>query len=154
MIVYRFAYPRYADDLSGTGAKLYGGRWNLPGIPLLYTSWSISLSLLEVLANAGTLKELQTIQLLELEIPVNGPVEEIKLAQLKKNWWSDFDYSQWMGSEILKQSNFFMLKCPSAIVENEHNYLINPTHTFFKKIKLKPKKDFRFDERLFKTSLT
>ena len=65
MIIYRFAHKKFAGDLSGTGAKLNGGRWNFTGIPVVYSSEHISLGLLEILANANTLDDLQNIQLLE-----------------------------------------------------------------------------------------
>ncbi|HXL54615.1 MAG TPA: RES family NAD+ phosphorylase [Chitinophagaceae bacterium] len=149
MIVYRFSHPKYANDISGTGAKLKGGRWNIIGLPLLYTSESISLCLLEVLANANTLEELQLIQLVEIDIPTNPSLHEIHLSQLKNEWWKDFEYSQWIGSEILKENKALVIKCPSAIIEMESNYLINPLHVSFKKIGVNVIKNFRFDERLF-----
>jgi RES domain-containing protein len=102
MIVYRFSHPKYADDISGNGARLKGGRWNLPGTALLYTSESISLGLLEVLANTSTLEQLQLIQLVELEVPDHSASHEIVPNKLKKEWWEDFEYTQWMGSEIIR----------------------------------------------------
>ena len=150
MIVYRFSHPKYAHDISGIGAKLKGGRWNSIGLPLLYTSESISLGLLEVLANANTLEELQSLQLVEIEIPSNASVHQLQLSQLKKEWWKDFEYSKWIGSEIIKENKVLVIKCPSAIIEIESNYLINPLHTSFKKVGINVIKDFRFDERLFK----
>ncbi len=150
MIVYRFAHRKFASELSGTGARLNGGRWNPPGIPVIYTSESISLALLEVLANAGSLQELQLLQLMEIDIPNIAGKQEIKLPNLKKNWFYDFDYTQWMGQEVLQTNKTVLLQCPSAIVHQEHNYLINPLHPDFKKIKLHTSTDFYFDERLFK----
>jgi RES domain-containing protein len=61
MILYRFAHRKFAKDLSGTGARLKGGRWNPPGIPVIYTSENISLALLEILANAQTIEDLRMI---------------------------------------------------------------------------------------------
>lgn len=150
MIVYRFAHRKFSHELSGTGARLKGGRWNPAGIPVLYTSEAISLALLEVLANAYTLEELQLLQLMEIAIPHNADQQEIKLQSLKKDWYHDFDYSQWMGQEVLKTNKPLLLRCPSAIVHREHNYLLNPLHRDFKKIKLNTVSDFYFDERLFK----
>ena len=149
MIVYRFSHPKYADDISGTGAKLVGGRWNLPGIALVYTSATISLALLEVLVNATTLEQLQVIQLMEIELPETA-VHEVNNAKLKKNWWNDFEYTQWMGTEILQSHAPLIIKCPSAVVDKEHNILLNPNHAQFNKVKIKASNSFRFDERLFK----
>ncbi len=154
MIVYRLAHFKYANDVSGTGAKLTGGRWNTPGIAMLYTSEHISLALLEVLANAHTLEQLQSVRLLEISIPVKADETEIKLGQLKTDWWNDFDYTRWIGDEMMKANEALIIKCPSAIINSEHNYLINPSHAHFKRVKATMKTDFRFDERLFKTSAT
>lgn len=152
MIVYRFAHQKFANELSGTGARLKGGRWNPVGLPVIYTSESISLALLEVLANALTLEELQMIRLMEIEIPATATAEyqDVKLQSLKKDWYHDVDYTQWMGQEILKTKKSLLFRCPSAIIHKEHNYLINPLHPDFKKIKLNSSADFYFDERLFK----
>lgn len=149
MIIYRFAHPKYASDLSGTGAKLVGGRWNPIGIPVTYASSHISLCLLEVLAHALNLQHLQMLHLTEITVPDNASVHEVKLSALKKDWYLDFDYTQWMGQEILKNSKALLVKCPSAIVHSEYNYLINPLHADFKKIKTRHNESFYFDERVF-----
>lgn len=149
MIFYRFAHRKFSHDLSGTGAKLKGGRWNPPGLPVVYTSESISLAVLEILANALTLQELQSVQLMQIEIPGNASCHEIKLQSLKRNWYKDFDYTQWMGQEIIRSQKALLCRCPSAIIQQEHNYLINTLHPDFKTVKLREAKDFDFDERLF-----
>lgn len=150
MILYRFAHKKFAEDLSGTGAKLVGGRWNLPGVAVIYTSESISLALLEILANAYTLESLQSICLMEIEIPNSIVPEEIRLQKLKKDWFRDIDYTQYLGTEILQASKTACIRCPSAIIHREHNYLLNPGQADFKKIKLLNSAAFYFDERLFK----
>ncbi|MES2004974.1 MAG: RES family NAD+ phosphorylase [Bacteroidota bacterium] len=151
MILYRFSHRKFAHELSGTGAKLVGGRWNPAGLPVLYTSEHISLALLEILANSHTLEELQVVQLMEIELPSNTQCHEIKLQSLKKDWHFDFDYTQWMGKEILQARKTLLCKCPSAIVHQEHNYLVNPLHPDFKKVNLRDTSDFHFDDRLFRT---
>lgn len=150
MILYRFAHRKFAKDLSGTGARLKGGRWNPPGIPVIYTSESISLALLEILANAQTLEDLQMIQLMEIEVPAQTHYHKIQLQELKKNWYRDFEYTQWLGKEILQLPQTLVCRCPSAIVHREHNYLLNPLHPDFKKVTLGNTADFYFDERLFR----
>lgn len=150
MILYRFSHRKFAQELSGTGARLKGGRWNPAGVSVLYTSESISLALLEVLANTYTLEELQMIQLMEIDIPNNAECQEIKLQSLKKGWYHDFDYTQWLGQEILQTKKTLLCQCPSAIIHKEHNYLVNTLHPDFKKVKLLNSADFYFDERLFK----
>jgi RES domain-containing protein len=152
MIIYRFSHASYAKDVSGEGARLKGGRWNNKGIPALYTSEHISLGLLEVLANANTIEELQSIRLMEIELQDSLSIETITLKQLKKSWYHNFEYTQWLGSELLKEKNALVLKFPSAVVHSEYNYIINPLHKDFKRIKLAGISSFYFDERLFKTT--
>ncbi len=67
MTVYRFANYKYASDISGTGAKIFGGRWNFEGWPVLYTSEHISLGLLEILANTDSITKLQEMRLVEIK---------------------------------------------------------------------------------------
>ncbi len=150
MIVYRFSQVRYKDDISGTGAKLWGGRWNNVGTPALYSSSTISLSLLEVLVNALTLKELNTLHLLKVEIPVSHESSIQTLTKLKANWYDDFDYTRWIGTEFLKGNEMLILQIPSSVIPEENNYLINPEHKDFGKVKLLTSEKFRFDGRLFK----
>jgi RES domain-containing protein len=154
MILYRFSHKKYAHDISGNGARLKGGRWNPAGLAAVYTSENISLALLEILANTYTFDALQTIQLMEIHIPDNASCQEIKLQNLKKDWHRDFDYTQWMGKEILQTQKTLLLRCPSAIVHKEHNLMINPLHPEYKKVKLHDATDFYFDERLFKQPIT
>jgi RES domain-containing protein len=151
MIVYRFSHKKFSTELTGTGARLFGGRWNPVGIPVVYASESISLALLEVIANAGSIDDLRMIQLTKITIPDSITSLQIQLDSLKKNWFADFDYTQWMGKEILLSSKSLLIQCPSAIIPQEKNYLINPMHPDSKQIKASILTSFRFDERRFKT---
>ncbi|MFW2478404.1 MAG: RES family NAD+ phosphorylase [Sediminibacterium sp.] len=149
MILYRFAHHQFAEDLSGTGAKLKGGRWNNAGTAVLYTSSSISLALLEVLVNTGSFDMLQLFKLMQLTLPDDAPVYSIETKTLKKSWHHDFEYTQWMGSEIIQDKNTLAIACPSAIVPQEKNFLLNPAHKDYNRIRLKEVSNFHFDERLF-----
>jgi hypothetical protein len=55
-----------------------------------------------------------------------------------------------MGKEILQTEKDIVISMPFSIVHKEHNYMINPLHADFKKVKLQSAKDFYFDESLFK----
>lgn len=148
MIIYRLAVEQFADDLSGTGAKLMGGRWNMPGMPVLYTTENISLAALEILVNAGRHYIPPTYRLLKLLVPDAVEYSSISKDKLKKQWKDDFEYTQWMGSEFLKQNKNLLMKVPSAVVDEEHNFLFNPGHSDFKKLKIIAASHFHFDKRL------
>jgi RES domain-containing protein len=149
MIVHRICNTAYSDDLSGTGAKLFGGRWNSKGFAMLYVAENISLAVLEMLVHSQFKDFAIELSILRISIPDAIEVKEIKLSKLKQDWIDDYSYTKFIGNEFVKSANNLLLKVPSAIVNEEHNFLINPLHTDFKKVKITEVKQFRTDKRLF-----
>jgi RES domain-containing protein len=147
MIIYRIVDTQYKEDVSGYGAKLYGGRWNPIGRSVVYCAEHISLCMLESMIYMMTDLSKREFSLVKISIP-NNNIQSIDYQSLKKKWIKDLDYTQWVGAQFLNQ-NGFILKVPSAIVEEEFNYLINPEHINFADIKIISAKPFIFDERLF-----
>lgn len=150
MIVYRISNAVYSDDLSGTGAKINGSRWNSKGIPALYTSQFISLAVLEMLVNTNFKDYAIPLDLMYINIPEEQTETTINLKNLKSNWKYDFEYTRYMGDEFFKQKETLILKVPSVVIQDEYNYIANPLHPDFKKIKIVKTKSFWPDERLFK----
>ena len=148
MIIYRLAIERFGTDISGTGSKLMGGRWNIKGVPVLYTTENISLSVLEILVNTERQHIPLTYQLLKLNIPDSVSYTTIQKGKLKEQWKDDFEHTQWIGTEFLNQNKMLILKVPSAVVDEEYNFLFNPVHPDFKKLKIISVNNFSFDKRL------
>ncbi len=148
MIIYRLAVEQYANDLSGTGSKLLGGRWNSINIPMLYTTQNISLAVLEIIVNTERIHIPKSYMLLKMNISDDLDLNTISNEKLKKNWKDDFEYTRFMGNEFIKQNKALILKVPSAVVNQEFNYLFNPLHKDFKKLKLLAINKFAFDKRL------
>ncbi len=149
MIVYRITNSLYKDDISGSGAKIKGARWNMPESSMLYTAENISLSALELLVHIGFNDIQNFYHLLTIYIPDSAPAGEINVGKLKTGWQEDEDYTAFMGTEFLRNNETLILKVPSAIIAEEHNYLVNPGHADFKKVKIKKSKQFIFDKRLY-----
>jgi RES domain-containing protein len=149
MIVYRISNTVYSDDISGTGAKLNGARWNSVGMPMLYTTQHISLAVLEMLVNTNFKDYSIALDLLYIQLPTNPSTTEIKLSKIKDNWKEDASYTKFIGDEFIKQQQSLLLKVPSAVINEEFNFLANPLHTDFKKIKIIKTKSFWPDQRLF-----
>lgn len=149
MIVYRLCIEQYKDDISGTGAKLFGGRWNSVGFPVLYTTENISLAVLEILVRTDINHLPLHYYLLKLDVPAHAEVTLIDKSKLKKEWKTDVSYTQWMGNEFVKSNKGLVLKIPSAIIDEEHNFIINSSHVDFKKVKITSSKKFIFDKRLY-----
>ncbi|UAY51442.1 RES family NAD+ phosphorylase [Ferruginibacter albus] len=151
MITYRITNSLYNNDISGNGAKINGGRWNSKGIPLLYTSQYISLTLLEMLVHSNFSNYTKSfgLDLLYIFIPDNSLVREINAEKLKKDWIEDVEYTRFIGDEFIKAKENLILKVPSVVVTEEYNFLLNPLHTDFKKIKINKTNPFKPDQRLF-----
>ena len=149
MIVHRICGEAHNDDISGTGSKLFGGRWNSKGIPMLYASEHISLSVLEMLVHNHFKDFSVPLSLLKISLPETTPINDIKLTKLKSDWQDDISYTKFMGNEFVKSTAQLILRVPSAVITEEFNLLINPLHKDFKKIKIVDVKTFRTDKRLF-----
>lgn len=149
MIVYRLSKEKFAKDLSGKGAEMVGGRWNSKGNPMLYTSHSIALCVTEIAVHVPLGILPKDYQLVQIEIPEEDFLE---IKRLPKDWQSypHSNSTQMIGDKFLKEKKFLVMKVPSATVQGEFNYLINPWHKDFNKIKIHKIENFNFDERLFK----
>ncbi|HMC86337.1 MAG TPA: RES family NAD+ phosphorylase [Chitinophagaceae bacterium] len=147
MIIYRLTTGEFAKDLSGEGSRLYGGRWNFVGNAALYTSEYISLCILEILVRTNKDTSPDRYALTSLKLPEDS-VSKIQLKNLKENWQVHPEYTQYIGDEFLKNNQALALKVPSAIVTQEHNFLINPLHTDFKKVEIIKSELLNLDKRL------
>ena len=116
---------------------------------MLYSTEFISLALLEMLVHTQFKDYAIPLDLVYLHLPENGTIKEITLPKLKSNWPEDEDYSRFIGDEFIKSKQALILKVPSAVVQEEHNFLVNPQHADFKKIKISKTTSFRPDKRLF-----
>lgn len=153
MLIYRISSLKYANDLSGNGAGLYGGRWNPRGINLLYTASNISLACLEYLAHNFHVMQTANICLSKIEIPDNSLIHEVTKDELPKNWrersYEPFTTQQ-IGLAFFERAQSYILKVPSAIVPDEFNYLLNPLHLEHKETTIQEQiTPFQLDARLF-----
>lgn len=149
MIIYRICNTLYSDDITGTGAKLYGARWNTKGTPMLYAAEHISLAVLELLVHSQFKYFSINLDLITIQLPSSFKAAEISINKVKENWDKDMGYTQFIGDEFIRNKQDLVLRVPSAIIQQENNLLINPLHPDFKKIKIIDTQSFKTDERLF-----
>ena len=147
MITYRLTTGKFANDISGTGAKINGGRWNPIGLAGLYTSQYVSLAILEILVRATRATAPNSYTLTSFEIPDNS-IYQIQFNKLKSEWKYDLNYTQGIGEDFLTDNQSLCLKVPSAIVPQENNFLLNPLHPDFKKVKIIASELLELDKRL------
>jgi RES domain-containing protein len=150
MIVYRLAKATYANDLSGRGAFLYGGRWNSPGVAMIYASESRALSVLEVAVHTPLGIAPDGYKLIELELYAKNL--KIYTPEILPEGWDSIppkETSQKLGNLFIQKGNFLLMKVPSAVVPGDFNMLLNPTHHDMKYVSITRISDFTFDERLY-----
>lgn len=141
---------KYADTaFSGEGAKKYGGRFNSVGTLVVYTSESISLATLELLAKAGRRQRLSS------RVVLSVTFEESQVIVYDKKdlpeGWDARPYgpsSQQATGEWIRSEKSLVLKVPSVVVPEEHNYLINPEHPDFDKLEFGEPRPLDPDSRL------
>lgn len=151
MIVFRLSKSKYAHDLSGKGAEKAGGRWNSKGTPMLYTSASRALCVAEIAVHTplGIIPFDYAVSTIKLP---GKALFEVKDKYLSPDWRSfpHADSTQKIGDEFIADGKHLVLQVPSAIIQDEYNFLINPTHKAFQNIQLQDVTPFTFDERLFR----
>ena len=153
MMVYRLAAMDYIHDQTGTGARLFGGRWNPEGHSCIYTSEHVSLAFLEKYVHAKSKENMSRIGLLKIEIP-DDAIFHADAKLFKSRWEEDISYSQWLGAQILSDLSIVAFSVPSAIIPSERNIILNPLAPSFKEVKFLPVTDFKTDFRLLNRLLS
>lgn len=140
---------RVRSAFDGEGARLYGGRWNSPGTRVVYVAGSVSLAVLEVLVHLGDAGVLSSYSLCGVEFD-DGLIEPLDRSRLPHDWRS---YPappglRRIGDAWVRDGSSAVLEVPSAVVEQESNYLLNPQHPDFASVNVGKPEPFGFDERL------
>jgi len=138
-----------SEAFTGEGARRHGGRWNSRGKSVIYTAGSISLATLEMLVHLDPQQPLEHYVLFEVSFD-DEMVAAIDPAALPRNWRESPAplENQAIGDEWLDARHSSVLRVPSAIVPEESNYLLNPSHADFTRITVSPEQPVRFDPRL------
>lgn len=143
-----------AEALSREGARLGGGRWNEVGIPVVYASGTLSLAVLELIVHftRRDIKIAKSLMAVPVEIPDSVSQLEIMLKDLKSGWDTSPppDFTRALGTEWVRVGKSAVLRVPSAVVQNEYNFVINPKHPDFVKITTGDARPFSLDERVWK----
>jgi RES domain-containing protein len=149
-VVWRIVHRRFAKiAFAGEGARLFGGRWNSPGRPVIYAAQSQALAALEILVHLDSEKLLRHY----LAIPVTVPphvIERFSLSSLPKNWraYPAPRSTRAIGDAWLARAASLVLQVPSVVIPSEFNFLLNPAHPRFPKLRLGKSVPFLFDPRL------
>jgi RES domain-containing protein len=151
LIVWRLVTARFAKSaFSGDGARLYGGRWNRKGVPLVYTAATQSLAMLEMLVQDEPPRARYVM--IEARIPSGVKIERVKVEDLPADWRTIAarEQLQAIGTEWVKERRAAVLAVPSAVIPDETNYLLNPLHPDCRRIRIGKPEKFETDLRLIK----
>jgi len=150
MQVFRITLTKYTDTLFASG---YAARWNSKGVKVIYSAGSRSLACLENIVHRSSRGLKSSFSTMVIDIPNHVKVQTIAQKELPKGWHETslvaHKLSRVVGDEWVSSQNTCVLKVPSALINEEYNYIINPQHNSFKKIKIKKVSSFQFDKRLF-----
>ena len=152
MRVYRLTLPRYADTaFSGEGARRVGGRWTPVGRPAVHTSATASLAVLETLVHT-LVSSMPSQRVIAVDVPDALPVAIVDTASLLDDWRRvpPPPALQDIGRAWLDGGRTAILQAPSAIVPSEFNYLLNPRHADFERLRIHEPEPFEIDKRLYR----
>ncbi len=142
--------PFAKSAFTGSGARLFPGRWNLAGIPMVYASGSVALATLEMLVHLNSDDDLTGYRLFRVELPARAV--EIPSSKKLPAGWDDEpipEISRKFGTRWFLGQRSLALRVPSAVVPHDFNYFLNPTHPDFSQIKIGRAEKFPFDPRLW-----
>lgn len=152
MRVFRLTRSKYKIELSGKGAAKSGNRWNSKGTEIIYCADSRALAMAEVAVHLSLSTLPNDFVMLEIDIPNDVSKSSLSIAKLPVGW-NKFPHlidTQSIGDDFISKNKTCLLKVPSAVVPGDFNYLINPSHPDFPKIKIVGQEKFPFDQRLVK----
>lgn len=134
--------------MSGVGAALYPGRWNLATSPVIYAAEHFSTALLEKLASLnGELPA--AMHGLEIIVPQGVSIEHFN-AGSHPGWQADETATRAFGDLWFQERRSLLLRVPSvAAALVDHNLLINPHHPEFARLQDRTPFPVAWDERLF-----
>lgn len=139
--------------LTGEGAFRFGARWTSMGRRAVYAASTTSLAILEVLAHLEDARPLAAYSLIRLEFP-EGLVVAVPRKVLPPNW-REFPAPptlQAIGDAWLVAGTSPCLRVPSVLVPDlegaEANFILNPVHPDFRRIKVGAPIPVEFDPRL------
>ncbi len=149
---WRIADGRF-DPFSGVGASLVGGRWNSPGLGVIYASRSYAGAMLECLAHAGIGRVPRTHVAVEIAIADAVAVEQLDEGRLPVGWdHADLLVARAVGDTWIRELRTAVLVVPSVVARKEGNVLINPRHPEFSRITASAPEAVVWDARLFGAS--
>jgi RES domain-containing protein len=134
------------------GARLAGGRWNRPGTAVVYTSETLALATLEYLVHVDADDLPADLAGRSAEILDAVAVRRLDASALPADWQrypAPVTLAD-IGTEWVDRGETAVLAVPSAIIPFEWNYLLNPAHPQFTRVRVGRAQALSVDRRLLR----
>lgn len=143
----RLSLRQYANRaFAGDGARRAGGRWNPPGFAVVYCSATLSLAALEFLVHLSGPQDAPEL----VAFPVEFDSRFVTEVRLPRHWRKlNLKRTRTMGRDWIESATSPVLRVPSFVVPSEINYILNPAHPAFSRIKVGRPQPFVLDARLY-----
>lgn len=151
VVAWRIVQKRFVKTaFTGEGARRFGGRWNSPGRAVIYTAESQALAALEMLVHLDSERPLQHYVAIPVTI-YEQLISKVRASELPKNWraYPTTGATRSIGDDWLVRGTSPVLQVPSTVIPSECNFLLNPAHRQFRKLRVGKPRPFQFDPRLF-----
>lgn len=149
MTIYRITLTKFSIKLVASG---YPARWNSKDVKMIYTAQSRALACLENIVHRNSKGLQKNFRVMQISVPDDITLTEINEKELIPRWkeFTKMPYTQSLGDKWVREAKSCILKVPSAIINGDANYLLNPEHSDYNRIQLLNTEpfDFEFDERL------
>lgn len=134
---------------TGEGARLFEGRWNSAGTPVVYCSENVALAALEILVHTQPAALRDVLRVFRVTFDWRL-MKVINRKELPLGWNAQpaGSASKQLGDEWARAARSVVLALPSVLVPLERTYLLNPAHPDFAKIKIEDAGEFRLDQCL------
>lgn len=150
--VYRILRKRYAKaPFDGEGAYRYGGRWSSPGVRLAYASEHLSLAMIEYFVHLDRDDPPPDLVVATADVPDDVSRVNVSPGSLSATWRQTPAPAELaaIGDRFARKQRDAILVVPSALTPAESNWLLNPDHPDFTRIRIHPPEPFTYDSRFF-----
>ncbi len=154
MHAWRIAKKQFALDRQGSGARLAGGRWNNPGVAVVYAGMTPEIAAMEKLVHTGDILPSDLV-LVRFDLPDKKSLyRSYEVEDLPKGWDAlpGSASAVNIGDSFVMEGNFLGVIVPSAVMPEAKNIVLNPNHKAFASVSMNVIRPFEFDSRLFNQS--
>ena len=152
MQIWRICRARFAGEaFSGLGARRFGGRWNSPGVPMVYASTSLALAAIELFVHLEPNLQPDDLVSIAATLPEGEPAQRLdQTSCLRTGGRTILSRCGHSGTRWIREKNSLAIEVPSAALRMEWNVLVNPLHPAIAEIKVEEPQPFHFDARMFR----